>query len=649
MRKSYPNVFKLWLLLQWVVLPALLADPGRAEDRSMNGTGNHLGVPSTGSTDTRIIRALYATQYPGDGSGSTIIEEPIRANPRDISNTISAQSSSVLNNRNLSDYVWAWGQFLDHDMSLSTSSDGAGVNSSAPIAINDALDPFGPGSIPFTRSNFLMPFSQRTPINEVSHFIDASNVYGSNSTRATALRTVGGGGAGTGAKLLTSAGNLLPFNTAGLENENPTGLPANELFLAGDVRSNNNVLLSSLHTIFMREHNRLVDVINIQQPSLTEEQQYQLARKIVGAELQIVTYNEFLPALMGSTAPAASSYVYNSNLDTNDPSVTSSFSSMAFRFGHSAVSPELQLVNDTGTPAGDITLGAAFSNPDFLGSDATNVERLLIGAATQVMQEIDVLAVDDVRNLGFGPPLTGSGGLDLFSLDIQRARDHGLPHYRSLQTSYPPLVVANSFNDITTDATLALALSTIYGGNIHNVDPLVGGLAEDHLAGSSLGALLDNIIDFQFRRLRDGDRLFYLSDDLDLYTSGVLNASIASIVDLDNWTLADILKENTTISNLQANVFFADPSLIVSGPGDFDGDGDGDGDVDGNDFLLWQRGGSPNPLSPSDLALWQSNYGNGVLLSAAASSAVPEPSTVVLAVMGMGGLLVGASGRRISL
>ena len=449
--------------------------------------------------------------------------------------------------------------------------------------------------------------------------------------------------------MLTSAGNLLPFNTAGLENENPTGLPANELFLAGDVRSNNNVLLSSLHTIFMREHNRLVDVINIQQPSLTEEQQYQLARKIVGAELQIVTYNEFLPALMGSTAPAASSYVYNSNLDTNDPSVTSSFSSMAFRFGHSAVSPELQLVNDTGTPAGDITLGAAFSNPDFLGSDATNVERLLIGAATQVMQEIDVLAVDDVRNLGFGPPLTGSGGLDLFSLDIQRARDHGLPHYRSLQTSYPPLVVANSFNDITTDATLALALSTIYGGNIHNVDPLVGGFAEDHLAGSSLGALLDNIIDFQFRRLRDGDRLFYLSDDLDLYTSGVLNASIASIVDLDNWTLADILKENTTISNLQANVFFADPSLIVSGPGDFDGDGDGDGDVDGNDFLLWQRGGSPNPLSPSDLALWQSNYGNGVLLSAAASSAVPEPSTVVLAVMGMGGLLVGASGRRISL
>jgi len=619
------------------VLSALLTGLAWAENRTITGSGNHLSVPATGSTDTRIIRALYAAQYPGDGSGSTIIEEPIRANPRDVSNAISAQSSSVLNDRNLSDYVWAWGQFLDHDMSLSSSSDGAGVNGSAPIAINDPLDPFGPGSLPFTRSNFLVPFSQRTPVNEVTHFIDASNVYGSDLTRATALRTSGG----TGAKLLTSAGNLMPFNTGGFENENPFGLPSNELFLAGDVRSNNNVLLSSIHTTFVREHNRLVDVIDAQQPSLTDEEQYQLARKIVGAEMQIVTYNEFLPALMGGTAPSAGSYSYNVNLDTHNPSITSSFSSMAFRFGHSALSPELQLVNDTGTSAGNLTLGTAFSNPDFLGSDAANVERLLIGAATQMMQEIDVLAVDDIRNLTFGPPLSGAGGLDLISLDIQRARDHGLPHYRSLQTSYPPLVIANSFGDITSDATLAQDLSDIYGANIHNVDSFIAGLAEDHLPGSSLGAFFDNIIAFQFERLRDGDRLFYLSDDLGLYTGGVLNAAIESIVDLDNWTFADILKANTTISNLQANVFFADPSLIVTNPGDFDEDGD----VDGDDFLLWQQG-LGTIYDATDLTVWENNFGNGVGPLTAASTAVPEPSTVVLAAVGLAGLLSGVRGRR---
>ena len=38
---------------------------------------------------------------------------------------------------------------------------------------------------------------------------------------------------------------------------------------------------------------------------------------------------------------------------------------------------------------------------------------------------------------------------------------------------------------------------------------------------------------------------------------------------------------------------------------------DGDGDVDGRDFLIWQRGGSPAPISTGDLADWQSNYGAG--------------------------------------
>jgi len=77
--------------------------------------------------------------------------------------------------------------------------------------------------------------------------------------------------------------------------------------------------------------------------------------------------------------------------------------------------------------------------------------------------------------------------------------------------------------------------------------------------------------------------------------------------------------------------------LIVSPPSDFDGDGD----VDGSDLLAWQRGESPNPLSPMDLAAWQTNFGAASL---AALSTVPEPSALAMlllaAVLGM------ASGRR---
>jgi hypothetical protein len=74
---------------------------------------------------------------------------------------------------------------------------------------------------------------------------------------------------------------------------------------------------------------------------------------------------------------------------------------------------------------------------------------------------------------------------------------------------------------------------------------------------------------------------------------------------------------------------------IASATADFDHDGD----VDGRDFLVWQRGGSPTPLSAGDLANWQASYGVGILIakSTAATgsfvmgaSSVPEPGGMAL-------------------
>lgn len=63
------------------------------------------------------------------------------------------------------------------------------------------------------------------------------------------------------------------------------------------------------------------------------------------------------------------------------------------------------------------------------------------------------------------------------------------------------------------------------------------------------------------------------------------------------------------------------------------GDYDGDGDADGADFLSWQRGDSPSPLSLSDLADWKANFGIEPRLLAATSIAVPESATGVLLIM----------------
>ena len=378
-----------------------------------------------------MIRFGYSSEFK-DSTGA-MLDDSMRANARDISNAIFAQSVNRPSARNLSDYIWAWGQFVSHDTDLTTSSDGAAVNGTAPIAINDPQDPLGPNPIPFTRCNFVdLPpprgsFSGRTPVNEVTSYIDASMVYGSDATRTAALRT----GGGTGAKLLTSANNLLPYNTADLPVENNGPLPNTQLFLAGDVRANENALLTTLHTVFVREHNRLVDAIAAQQPELSDEQQYQLARKIVGAEVQAITYREFLPALLGTgtTVPKAEQYNYGTGGQTAE--ITTAYAQAGFRYGHSTVSPQLQLSDDSGASLGEIAVRNAFYDPTILGNDPAKVDQLLKGAAMQSSEEVDTLMVDDLRTFLFGPP--GAGGLDLAALNIQRGRDVGLPDYRQLR------------------------------------------------------------------------------------------------------------------------------------------------------------------------------------------------------------------------
>ena len=214
--------------------------------------------------------------------------------------------------------------------------------------------------------------------------------------------------------------------------------------------------------------------------------------------------------------------------------------------------------------AGNIPLGDAFFNPNLIGNDPGMIDNLLRGAATQRSEEIDTLIVDDLRNALFGPP--GAGGIDLASLNIQRGRDVGLPSIVALTRAFGIRSVSN-FAQLTSDAALSQALATLYGNDVNRLDVWVGGLAQNHEPDASVGDAFKKIIEDQFRRLRDGDRLFYRGNAAGLYTNGVLNAEIAAIIDLDNVTLADLIIANTSITQLQRNVFFAaavpEPSSTV--------------------------------------------------------------------------------------
>lgn len=311
-----------------------------------------------------------------------------------------------------------------------------------------------------------------------------------------------------------------------------------------------------MHTLFVREHNRLAALIAADNPALDDEEIYQRARAIVAAEIQIITYNEFLTLLLGADAlPPYAGYDAQVN-----PNIKNEFSTAAFRFGHTMLPSTLLRLDENGNEIsnGHVALRNAFFNPALVIEDG--IEPILRGLAVQPAQEIDTQIVDEVRNFLFGPP--GSGGFDLASLNIQRGREHGLPSYNAVRLSLG-LASANSFADITSDAALQSALASAYNNDVSQVDLWVGGLAEDHLAGALVGETFHAIISNQFTRLRDGDRFWHQNTDWTSYgfaSDPLINADGTTLAQIN---LSDIMQWNTSISQLQEDVFVA-TGLTVS-------------------------------------------------------------------------------------
>lgn len=504
-----------------------------ADIRSIDGTGNNIYDDQIGAAFTHLLRLAPAAYEDGYQSLAGAAHPSARA----VSNAVAAQDSLIPNSDGISDYFWQWGQFLDHDIDL---TDGIDPPEPANIAVplGDAwFDPDGTGmiEIPFNRSlydpatgtGFNAPREQE---NEITAWIDASNVYGSDAERARALRANDGTG-----RLLVSEGDFMPFNVFGLAN---AGGDDPSLFLGGDVRANEQIGLTVMHTLFVREHNRLAGEIAEADPQLSGDEIYQQARAIVGAQMQVITYEEFLPILIGRDA-LPKYRGYNPNVDAG---IANEFSTAAYRFGHSALSPQILRLDADGNEieAGHLDLKNAFFAPWRLAAEG-GLEPILRGLAAQTSQQVDPFVIDAVRNFLFGEP--GSGGFDLASLNIQRGRDHGLPSFNDMRRALG-LRPARRFQDISSDPEVRARLSDAYA-DIEDIDLWVGGLSEDRVNGGQVGALFAEIITRQFAALRDGDRFWY-----ELAFEG------RELKELKDTRLSDIIKRNTDIGReLQRDVF----------------------------------------------------------------------------------------------
>ena len=538
-------------------------------NRTIDGTCNNVSNVATslwGASDIGLFREMPSSYGAPDFYNE--MGGNCRMSARAISNLVCDQSEDILSPRGLGSLVFTWGQFIDHDIDLTPE----GHTEYVPIIL-PSNEPLFASPIPFFRSE---PYPNsgityaRQQRNLITSWLDASQVYGAEDSRAAWLRTF------TGGKLKTSQGDLLPYNTIDGElgsDIDPTAPSmagdndgTNVVFVAGDVRANEQPGLTSLHTLFVREHNRICEQL-AEQGQNNDEQLYQRARKIVGAMIQSITYNHFLPAL-GIDISHYSGYDNQVR-----PDISNIFATAAYRFGHTMVTNEIPLVGVDCQSGESLALLDGFFNPSVVADNG--IEPFLAGLASQTQQKIDAKIVDNLRNFLF--PSVGGGpafGLDLASLNIQRGRDHGLPDYNSVRVHYTGFA-ASDFSDITSDAVLQTALERAYG-SVYEIDLWVGLLCEDQLNGSSVGVTMNAILGKQFENIRDADFYFYLNDPA---FSGQQRDQ------LETTTLGDIIKRNSPISDLQNNVFFAADCMVSSGGDGSGGDGSGGGGNGGGRFL----------------------------------------------------------------
>ena len=510
--------------------------PGRFEIRSIDGSGNSLIDPAMNAAGEPLAREVPSAY----GDGLATLAGQGRRSAREISNLVNDQAEEIPNPFGTSDFLWQWGQFLDHDIDL---TEGVVPPEWVHIAVpagDPFFDPDGSGeAVIFFGRSVYEPGSgvdaPREQLNEITGWIDASNVYGSDAERAEALRTLDGTG-----QLRTSEGDLLPWNDAGLPNA--TGGSSAPMFLAGDVRANEQVGLAAMHTLFVREHNRLAREIAEREPRLSGDEIYERARNHVAALMQHITYREFLPALLGPN-PLPPYRGYDA---VRQATILNEFSTAAYRFGHSALSPTLLRLDERlrETTDGNLPLREAFFDPTRITEEG-GIEPILRGLAHQRHQRIDVRVIDDVRNFLFGEP--GDGGFDLASLNIQRGRDHGLADYNTAREAFG-LPRATDFSDVSSDPEVQARLAAAYD-SIDDVDLWAGGLAEDAAGESQLGPLFTAILRQQFAALRDGDRFWY---------AGPFGSVERRVI--EGTRLSDVIRRNTEIGDeIPDDVFHVAP------------------------------------------------------------------------------------------
>lgn len=504
--------------------------------RTLTGHCNNLRNPSLGKSLTTFARLLPPVYEDGVSKPriSSVTGAPL-PNPRVVSTVIHPDISNLHNRYTL--MVMQFAQFLDHDLTMTPIHKGfaESIPSCRPC---DSARTVHPECNPFPvppRDHFYpevnetsgarlcfpsmrsLPGHQhlgpREQVNQNTGFLDASVIYGENNCIASILRGQ------TGKMNTTSHPNrgkdLLPQSGTLSECKAASGY----CFIGGDGRASEQPALAVMHTMWVREHNRIMEGLRQVNPHWDSEKLYQQGRRIVSAMLQHITYNEFLPRILGWNAVSLYGLkllpqgYYKEYSPTCNPSVLNEFATAAYRIGHSLLRPHLPRMDRNYQPVDPpILLRDGFFNPDMLYQQ-TMIDEMIRGLVATPMETMDQFITGEVTNHLFEQRKIPHSGIDLIALNIHRARDHGIPAYNNYR-ALCNLKRATTFEDLSREMApeVIARMKRIYA-SVDDIDLFPGGMSERPLQGGLVGPTFACIIAIQFRQSRKCDRFWYETDD----------------------------------------------------------------------------------------------------------------------------------------
>ena len=529
--------------------------------RTLDGSCNNLGVNWMGKAKTpykRILRAAYADGISEPRVSKDGSELP---NARDLTCGLHSEKYEI--EPFINHIFMQWGQWINHDITsfaVSTEEEQdikpctkcERTIKCLPIQITsnftcNCIQQMSHKCIEFTRSTatFNDPACQnpeRGQLNMQTDYLDGSSIYGVSIEENEKLRdrSVGKG------RMMVSEGNLLPKNNKTKPADCLDFSKERRCFKAGDDRCNQNTGLMTFHTIMVREHNRIADILSNLNPEWPDETVFHETRRIVIAQIQHISYNEYLPILLGHETTAAlnllpgSLFKYNPKIDAR---VTNEYAACYGRFGHSMIRTQYSRVDGDFQMAGHMPImlrHAYFKANPFYDMDQGGMESVVRGLVKDPAMKVDRWFTKEVSNHLFetsddmGRPFH----FDLISINIQRGRDHGIPGYTEFR-NFCRLKPVRTWQDL--NSVIQLDTAEFFRSKykfVEDIDLFSAMVAEFKSDGALIGPTLNCLLGLQFSDLKFGDRFWYETSDLPAAFTP------AQLIELRKTSLAKLLCRN---------------------------------------------------------------------------------------------------------